>query len=253
MGYKPPFILCTPTAESVKASTIDCVEKARADYLKSGEFFPWTLTRGDGKARSRSIIATQLMLNASDIPYLIFLDSDIIFTPENLRKLHSDLQAGYDLIGGIFAVRGGTQLSSYDNGTNGRVLCDGKIRQFEYIATGFMGISMKLLKKMVEEIPLPLLHPDSIKFYPFFEEKAFPERNGESIFLSEDYDFCEKARKVGVDPYIDTSIQLGHIGEYDYRLADVLAYQEKNNGKEQATELSKREAKWKKEKSLAKV
>jgi len=244
-----PFVLCTPTANSVKAATIDCVEKARASFLQEGIWFPWTLTRGDGAARSRCIIATEMMRQASMVDYLIFLDSDIIFTTENLRKLFSDLQAGYDLIGGVFAVRGGTQLSSYDGGDNGKVHMDGKIQKFEYIASGFMGISQRLLKKMVEEIPLPLLHPDSIKFYPFFEDKSYPERDGEGIYLSEDYDFCEKARQVGVDPYIDTSIQLGHIGDYDYRLADVLLYQKNNNGKQAAKDLSKRENKARKAKA----
>ena len=238
-----PFMLCTPTAESVKASTIECVERARAAYLNESKYFPWVLTRGDGKARSRSIIASTMLRKWPEIPYLIFLDSDILFTVDDLKKLHSDLVAGYDLIGGVFAVRGGTQLSSYDGGDNGQVLLDGKIREFEYIASGFMGISQRLLQKMVDEIPLALLHPDTIKFYPFFEEKEFPNRDGESIFLSEDYEFCEKARKVGEKCYLDTSIQLGHIGEYDYRLADVLKYQRENNGKGQAKDLAKREKK----------
>jgi len=241
MGNTPEFVLCTPASSSVKVGTIECVEKARAAFLSEGKYFPWTLTRGDGVARSRSIIATTLMRDWSEIPYLIFLDSDILFSVENLKRLLSDLKAGYDLIAGLFAVRGGTQLSSYDRGVDGGVQLDGGIMKFEYIATGFMGISQKLLKKMVEEIPLPLLHPQNINFYPFFEDKAFPDRDGEGIYLSEDYDFCEKARLVGVDPYIDTSIQLGHIGEYDFRLADVLAFQKANKAKEEAKALAESE------------
>jgi AmiR/NasT family two-component response regulator len=54
-----------------------------------------------------------------------------------------------------------------------------------------------------------------------------PEREAEGIFLSEDYAFCENARKVGVKAYIDTGIQLGHIGEYVYTLKDVVEHQQK--------------------------
>ncbi len=256
MDKPPEFILCTPTADSVKATTIECVERAKTAFLSEGKFFPWTLTRGDGKARSRSIICSTLLRECPEIPYLIFLDSDIIFTTDDLKRLLSDLQAGYDLIAGLFAVRGGTQLSSYDKGIGGGFKLDGSIMKFEYVATGFVGISQRLLKKMVKEIPLPLLHPSNINFYPFFEEKAFPERDGEGIFLSEDYDFCEKARLVGVDPYIDTSIRLGHIGEYNFTLSDVLAYQKANDAKDGAKQLAEseeRESKKKKELASATV
>lgn len=238
----PEFVICTPTGESVKATTIDCVERARAAYLGEGKYFPWTLTRGDGRARSRCIMASTMLQNWSEIPYLIFLDSDIIFEVKDLKRLHTDLQAGYDLIGGIFAVRGGTHLASYNKDINANgIKLNGDIMKFEYVATGFMGISMRLLRKMVDEIPLPLLHPNSMKFWPFFEDKAFPERDGEGIYLSEDYAFCERARQVGVDSYVDTSIQLGHIGEYDYRLQDVLNYQKANNAREQAKKQAENE------------
>lgn len=232
MGNAPGFMLCTPTYDSVKSRTIECVEAARWSFYQDGVIFPWTVTYGDGVARTRCIMATALFLRAPEVPYLIFVDSDILFTPQQLRKLYEDLKAGYDLIGGLFAVRGGTSLSSFDKGENGTVHIDGKIHKYEYIASGFMGISQKLLGKMVNEIPLPLLHPNSIKFYPFFEDKEFPNREGESIYLSEDYEFCEKARKVGIDPYIDTSIQLGHLGEYIFRLQDVIDYQAKGGPKE---------------------
>lgn len=237
MGTAPGFMLCTPTFDNVKSRTIECVEAARWSLYQDGEIFPWTVTYGDGVARTRCIMATTLMMKAPEIPYLIFLDSDILFTPDNLKKLYADLVAGYDLIGGLFAVRGGTSLSSYDDGVDGKVHIDGKIQKWEYIASGFMGISQRLLKKMVEEIPLPMLHPKSIKFYPFFEDKQHPDRDGESIYLSEDYDFCEKARKVGVDSYVDTSIQLGHLGEYTFTLQTVLDNQAKADSKEEVARL----------------
>lgn len=229
MSKKLSFMLCTTTLDSVKSRTCECIEVARWTLMRDQIMFYWTTTYGDGKARSRNVCASKFLQNTEDIDYLIFVDSDILFTPDHLKKLYDDLVAGYDLVGGLFAVRGGTALSSCD--TAGTVYLDGTIKVFEYIATGFMGISRKLLEKMRDEIPLPLLHPKNLKFWPFFEEKQYPDRDGEGIFLSEDYDFCEKARKVGVKSHIDTSIQLGHLGERVYTLEDVLQNQAKEKGR----------------------
>ena len=35
-------------------------------------------------------------------------------------------------------------------------------------------------------------------------------------YLSEDYSFCERARSAGHKVFADTSIRLGHVGEYEY-------------------------------------
>ena len=219
---KIDYIISTITFDSVKSRTIECIEHARWLLFRENIAFYWNVLYGDGKARSRSIAASRF-LTVSEADYLVFIDSDILFTPENLRRIFEDLRAGYDLVGGLFAVRGGTQPSSY--AYNAVYHLDGKINEFEYLSSGFMGISRKLLEKMVKEIPLPFLHPNDLKFWPFFEEKQYPERESEGIFLSEDYEFCEKARSVGVKTYVDSSIQLGHIGEYVYTLQDVLTHQ----------------------------
>ncbi len=35
--------------------------------------------------------------------------------------------------------------------------------------------------------------------------------------ISEDYEFCRKAKAVGVQPYAHLGVQLGHVGSYEYR------------------------------------
>ena len=236
---KLDYIITTITNDSVKSRTIECMELARWMLFRENIGFYWNVSYGDGKARSRSIAASRF-LTETEAEYLCFIDSDILFTPDNLKRLFEDLRAGYDLIGGIFSVRGGTQASSF--GLDYRLILDGKIHEFEYIATGFVGISRKLLKKILDETKLALLHPHDMKFWPFFEERQYPDRDGEGIFLSEDYDFCEKARAVGVKPYIDTSIQPGHLGEIIFTMEDVVKHQKeemKRHAKEPMSDIEK--------------
>ncbi len=224
------YVISTICLDSVKAQTIECMEAAKWRLAADGIAFYWNTPYGDGKARARSIAASRFLSHTPNAKYLLFIDSDILFKPEHIMRIFNDMKNGYDLVGGLFAVRGGAQASSY--GIDGKLILDGNIHEFEYIASGFMGITRKLLERLVDELKLPLLHPRDIKFYPFFEERQYSEREGEGIFLSEDYDFCEKARKIGVKPYIDTSIQLGHLGQYAYTLHDIVRLQEESKAKE---------------------
>jgi len=169
-------------------------------------------------SRSRSQ-ACNKFLEETDIPYMLFIDEDIIFEPHDAQKIFDSLKKGYDVIGGIYAVRGASQLSSY--GWGGNLVVDGQIHDIEYLATGFMGISRKILIKVRDELKLPLLNEnDWSRSRPFFEALRFTERPV-PIYISEDWDFCEKVRKVGGKIYADTSVQLGHIREQVFTPADV--------------------------------
>jgi hypothetical protein len=53
---------------------------------------------------------------------------------------------------------------------------------------------------------------------PYFLPAGGPRQRG---YLSEDYSFCERARRVGVVPFADTRIKLGHVGRYTYTWDDL--------------------------------
>ena len=171
----------------------------------------WIPQIGDALiGRSRSIALSNFYWE-NMAPYLIFLDSDIVFEPDHLKRLYGHLKSGYDLIGGVYTVRGAQQLAHY--GLNGTILLDGKIQEIKYLSTGFMGISKKLVGKMVKELELPICNEnDWGKCYPFFENTRYQDPDSGWIYISEDWDFCNKARLVGVKPYLDTSIRLEHQG-----------------------------------------
>jgi len=201
----------TVAYDKIMAQTSWCVEKA---HLKGLNVFMWGINGGDALiGRTRSVAASNF-LEHGPAEYMIFVDSDIVFEPEDLHRLHQNLVKGFDLVGGCYVVKDGSQLASF--GWNGQVTLDGTIQEIEYLATGFMGISRKLLEKMRDELNLPQLHANepATKCWPFFESGAQYDRADGRIYISEDWDFCEKARKVGVKCYLDTAIRLGHIGNY---------------------------------------
>lgn len=253
------LLLAIVSHRNVAAPTVHSLEGLRMASKEVRVNLNHTLGLFVGDAlisRGRSQACTKF-LQETNIPYMLFVDEDIIFTPEDVQKVYNHLVMGRDVIGGIYPVRGATQLSSY--GWDGLLEMDGGIHEIEYLATGFMGITRNILAKMVEELHLPILNPnDWAKCYPFFacgpclrlegwkkqlegiatfdddgirkvlKALLLPiRRKGDPIYISEDWDFCEKVRNVGGKVWADTSIQVGHLREQVYTCEDVKQLQSK--------------------------
>jgi len=165
---------------------------------------------------------------------MLFIDDDILFKPEDINRIYRDLKDGNDLVAGAYPVKDGTELACCGYGEE--TPFDGRLVACTYLATGFMGISARLLEKMVSElkmsrwnpndnqpVSIPLLHRTGwSESYPFFEDLGRIGSPYGDIWMSEDYDFCDKAARVGIKPMLDTGIQLAHIGQRIYRFQDVV-------------------------------
>jgi len=196
-----------------------------------------TLTGDALIGRARSICCTKFLQNfyekkVSSAPYMLFVDDDILFKPDDIHRIYRDLKNGNDLVGGAYPVKDGTELACTGYGEDQPF--DGRLIDCRYLATGFMGISAKLLDKMVKELKMshwnekaeltniPLLHKGIwCEDYPFFENYGRVDSPFGAIWLSEDYEFCEKAHKVGITPKLDTGIQLRHVGQRIYSFDEV--------------------------------
>ena len=218
------FLLVTVAYRNVESETCWSVEKAHQQRLDN---FMWVITGGDALiGRSRSHILTQFVRNKGMPPYFIFLDSDIVFEPEDLHRIAQDLKSGYDIIGGDYAVKSGIQSANY--AYDGEYESDGKIHEIQFLSTGFMGIALRAAKDIAKKLKLPLLHEGTgHEGYPYFESgyrHVVPETKEEKgeIYISEDWDFCEKCRKAGYKVYLDTSVRLGHKGVQIMTMQDVV-------------------------------
>ena len=205
---KYEFVIGTNAARDVTNGTIGSMMGLREVPYRFG----WDIIGCGSAARTRNILAYRF-LKENQAPFLIFIDRDMVFTPQDVGKLLDSLNNGYDLIAGCYAIHNTMWLTSGGEGGESEPVLDGTIKEVKYLATGFMGITRKLLEKMVEGLKLPLMHKgDDTTAYPFFEEKYYQDPDCGDMWLSEDYDFCHKARQVGVKSYLDTSVRLGHLG-----------------------------------------
>ena len=211
------FVIETNAGSDVTVGTIGSVINLYQVPYKFG----WHILSCGGAARTRNIAATRF-LEGDYAPYLIFIDRDIVFKPQDIGKILDSLKNGYDLIAGCYTIKGSMWLASSGRCEDEGHL-DGTIKEVKYLATGFMGITRNVLQKMIDGLKLPLMHEgDETKAYPFFEEKYYNDPDHGDIWLSEDYDFCHKARQVGIKSYLNTSIRLGHIGNALWQVDDTI-------------------------------
>jgi len=201
----------------VAIETVMAVEALRMVPYKFG----WDLGGYGGYARTRNVMATRF-LKMGLAPYFIVVDRDIVFNADAIAQLLDDLKNGCDLVGGCYVVKDGKSLATCAGGT-GKIPIESGLVDVRWLSTGFGAFSAKLLDKMVKELDLPLMHKgDPMEAYPFFEDHAIQADNGEWMWASEDYDFSDKARSVGITPYLDVRVWADHVGKKRWKVDECL-------------------------------
>jgi len=201
MGYSAESVnmkkidLCIPIW---RAPVSPKVLVAIANLLKMKEFdINLIVETGFQTAQARNNL---IQRSAGD--YVLFMDSDNIITPADLKKLVADEK---EIVTGVYFHRGFPYLPVvYDYDAN---------------ATGFIN-SHEIHKglKRVDGAGLGACLINKSVFAklrkPYFEFNAFG--NG----ATEDFDFFEKCRKAGIELWADWDVLIGHLGEYTYSVSD---------------------------------
>lgn len=140
-----------------------------------------------------------------DYDYIMWIDSDIIFTTENFEKLLSN---NVDICGGVYLMDGGKQFAAVqnwneekfkENGTFDFLTPDDISKSPRLIEVAYSGFGFLLIKRGVFE---------KIK-YPWFGPKYQTIGNCHD-FASEDVSFCIKARESGFKIHIDPTVWVRH-------------------------------------------
>lgn len=204
---KSDFTISTVCEYDVAIQTITAIIQLGAKYK-----FRWNIGAVSGYNRAKNSKWTQFLFE-DDAPYLINIDRDMVFTTQDVDYLMEDLESGYDLVGAAYAAHNATILTAWGNNGEGIEL-NGEVYEVKFLSQGFCGISRRVLEKIVDELHLPLLNSESkLEQYPFCMDGIYNESAYGHIYLSEDYNFCELCKKVGVVPMLDTRLHVGHVAK----------------------------------------
>lgn len=172
--------------------------------------------------RSRSEMATAALADGFD--ELIWIDSDIAFSPDDVDRLR---RHDLPIVGGIYAKKGPQSFAAYfEPGTETIKLgSEGSVCRVRYIGLGFLLTRRAVYDAVQRHYGLPFCNARfGAAFIPYFLPMVVTDDDqpGGYWYLGEDYAFCERARQVGYQVAVDTSIRLGHIGSYQYSWEDAV-------------------------------
>ncbi len=164
-------------------------------------------------ARARNNLAHNFL--RTDADYLLFLDTDLDFSPEDIKKL-IDRRRDDAVVCGQYAIKQPELRYCYNKIQGEQVGPDGLLKVGE-AGTGCMLIPRKILEDIRDKMPA-LAYTDDVfrdKRVSFFNVGVVGGR-----YLSEDWLFCRYCYQLGYSVYVHTEILLGHHGWMRYPLPE---------------------------------
>lgn len=206
---KVDVIICTPgrmmEAEYVQSltETIQVLNKNNISWVFSNQYSSLVNSAREATIMGSKYLnasATEPMNGEYEYQKIIWIDSDISWTPEDFIKLY---ESPLDIVSGIYFNEEGVPMISFKEDS---VYFDHKFFQekkypFEVFGIGFGFVAMK--QGVFESIPRPWFDSE-------FQRISKPD--GEDIFVAfgEDFSWCKKAEKAGLKIYADPSIRVTH-------------------------------------------
>jgi hypothetical protein len=145
----------------------------------------------------------------TDCTHLVFVDSDIVFEPHDLEMLTSHSE---ELVAGVYAIKEDGPLRwALNTFDTPRAVQSSGLMEVQKAATGFMCIARNVIEKLIwEDGPAFEYKHESP---PFDKEHHLwrLEVHGGRL-LTEDWLFCKRWRDSGGKVFVDTRINLGHVG-----------------------------------------
>jgi hypothetical protein len=176
-------------------------------------------------SKARNAIVADFL--ESDCTDLMFIDSDITFEPEAVFRLMawaSDPKKGIVAAIPVSRKPGKNFISTLDSDEDNNIVMNGMgLVRAKRVATAFMLIQRKVLTDLDEAHPeWKYWDENSQKIQKsFFDFKSTPQG-----YIGEDYLFCDRARALNHEVWVDPTIRLGHLGlmEFDGCLGEDYLY-----------------------------
>ena len=141
-----------------------------------------------------------------DYDYLMWIDSDMVFTPEQFKAL---LDMNKDIASGIYKMADQAQYATVEKYNTQEYKDNGKFtflndellaNKPDTFPVEYTGFGWMLIKKgVIESMEYPWFRPEWMNF-----------GNGIEDFTSEDVGFCINAKKKGYKIYVNKKVHIGH-------------------------------------------
>lgn len=186
------------------------------------EFLVCPLVGDSLVSRARNTITANFL--ATDATHLLWLDSDLVFSPEHVKRLVSHDK---DIVGGFYPKKQEGPLRWVCNAypQPQPVQPDG-LQRIRYAGTGFMVIRRQVFERMIAT------YGDALRYradesgreeYDFWSVGVHQFEDGSRRYLSEDWFFCQRWLDLGGEIWGDTKVVIKHTGAITFPLASQMA------------------------------
>lgn len=165
-------------------------------------------------SRARNLLVRDFL--ETDCTDLMFIDSDINFEPESIFRLMawgSDPKKG--IVAGVPRTRKSEKvyIAKLDQDEEGVTMNGMGLVRGLRVATAFMLVQRKVFEDLIEKNPEWAYtdHITKTDLHAVFDFKVTKEG-----YMGEDFLFCDRARELGYEVWIDPTIKLGHMGVHEY-------------------------------------
>ena len=165
--------------------------------------------------KGRSKMAN-FFINNTEHEYLFFLDADVGFDPQDVLKLLSHKK---ELVSGSYPMK--TIPLKWNFSISQPAKRENNLIAIDRIGIGFTLIHRSVFHKIREKYGKELKYiPDSNGLnQPSSAEMNnsyyyFSEMKHSGYFLPEDFSFFMRAKSCGIQPWMDVSINLSHVGSH---------------------------------------
>ena len=161
--------------------------------------------------RSRNRLTAQFL--AGDFTDLLFIDSDLVFSPEHVERI---LRHEEEVVGGMYFKKIEGQPEAVINGIPNPIQKESGLTQVGYIGTGFLRIKRCVFEEMIakfgDDIWYNVDGAKGKREYNFWHLGIYTYPDGTRRWLSEDWWFCQRCMDLGIRVWADRMITLKHSG-----------------------------------------
>jgi hypothetical protein len=208
---KKKLFIAIPSYKFINIEAVHCMFSLLSE-TEDGRML--ALHGGEGAVmRSRNNICSKFL--ESDFDELLQIDSDILYTPQNVNRIAS---LDVPIVAAFYCKKSPGKPVWIANRTaeGGSLAKDPDERglvKVETIGTGFMKVQRAVLEKMRDSHLAARYIVDGTDIV---EYEFFPFRVVNGRLRSEDWAFCDNAHALGFDVYADTQNVVMHMGTAIY-------------------------------------
>ena len=165
-------------------------------------------------SRARNLLVKDFL--ESNCTDLLFIDADINFDANDVFRLLAwagDPKKG--IIAGVPRTRKTDKvyIARLDQDDQGLTMNGMGLVRAQRVATAFMMVRREVFENLIEKHPEWSYYDDNSgrHLHAVFDFKVTP-----TGYIGEDFLFCDRARELGYEVWIDPTIKLGHMGVQEY-------------------------------------